>query len=182
MSAIIVVAFRDAHRAAEVLVELRRREWDWVPELDHAVVVGWNPRGSLRVQLNVDPMTRESGAWARLWGSLLNSALLVPTTDGMTDAAGDLAAAALLATEVTSGKTKMPNANWWKKTLCVSDEFIRDVGAMVQPGDSAVFMFLQAPKMVSVLKQLRNYGGTLLHTSLSSEQEEILKDALVARN
>ena len=76
----------------------------------------------------------------------------------------------------------MPNANWWKKTLCISDEFIRDVGAMVQPGDSAVFMFLQAPKMVSVLKQLRNYGGTLLHTFLSSEQEETLRDALVTRN
>ena len=94
MSAIIVVAFRDAHRAAEVLVELRRREWDWVPDLDHAVVVGWNPHGNLRVQLNVDPRTKESGAWARLWGSLLRSALLVPTTDGMTDAAGDLVTAA----------------------------------------------------------------------------------------
>jgi hypothetical protein len=45
----IVVAFRDAHRAAEVLVELRRREWDWVADLDHPVVVGWNFRGSLQL-------------------------------------------------------------------------------------------------------------------------------------
>jgi hypothetical protein len=48
MSAMIVVAFRDAHRAAEVLVELGRREWDWVADLDHAVVVGWSSRGNLR--------------------------------------------------------------------------------------------------------------------------------------
>jgi len=74
MSALIVVAFSDEHRAAEVLVELRRREWDWVADLDYAVVVGWNPRGNLRVQLDVDPTTREGGVWARLWGSLPASA------------------------------------------------------------------------------------------------------------
>jgi uncharacterized membrane protein len=37
---------------------------------------------------------------------------------------------------------------------------------------------LQTPKIVSVLKQLRNYGGTLLHASLSQEQEETLQEAL----
>ena len=73
------------------------------------------------------------------------------------------------------------NVNWWKKTLRISNEFIRDIGAMVQPGDSAVFMFLRTPNIVSVLKQLRNYGGTLLHFSLSQEQEETLKNALAFR-
>ena len=180
MSSMIVVAFRDAHRAAEVLVELRRREWDWVADLDHAVVVGWNSRGSLRVQLSVDPTTKEDGAWARVWASLLHLALLVPNTDGMTEAAGNVATefGALGGTEGPSGKQAVLNANWWKK---VSDEFIRDIGAMVQPGDSAVFMFLQTPNIVSVLKQLRNYGGTLLHFPLSHEQEERLKDALAFR-
>jgi uncharacterized membrane protein len=44
-----------------------------------------------------------------------------------------------------------------------------------------VFMFLRTPKIVSVLKQLRNYGGTLLHSSLSQEQEETLKEALALK-
>ena len=92
MSAMIVIAFRDAHRAAEVLVELRRREWDWVADLDHAVVVGWNPRGNLRVQFDVDPTTKDGGGWARVWGSLLHSALFLPNTDGIPDAIGNLAA------------------------------------------------------------------------------------------
>jgi uncharacterized membrane protein len=183
MSAMIVVAFRDAHRAAEVLVELRRREWDWIADLDHAVVVGWNSRGNLRVQLSVDPTTKDGGAWARVWGSLLHLTLLVPNTDGMTEAAGNVSteSGAFLGTEGANGKRAVLNANWWKKTLRISDEFIRDIGAMIQPGDSAVFMFLQTPKLVSVLKQLRNYGGMLLHTSLSQEQEETLKDALAFR-
>jgi len=183
MSALIVVAFRDEHRAAEVLVELRRREWDWVADLDHAVVVGWNPRGNLRVQLDVDPATREGGGWARVWGSLLRSALFLKNTDGILDAAENLTAApgAHLGADSASGKGAALNANWWRKKLRIPEEFIRDIGAMIQPGDSAVFTFLQTPKIVSVLKQLRNYGGTLLHTSLSQEQEEILKEALAPR-
>ena len=180
MSAMIVVAFRDPHRAAEVLVELRRREWDWVANLDHAVVVGWNPHGSLRVQLNVDPTRKEGGAWARVWGSLLHSALFVPNTDGMTDAAGNVAIewGAHSATEGANRTGPVLNSNWWRKNLRISEEFIRDIGALVQPGDSAVFMFLRTPNIVTVLKQLRNYGGTLLHTSLSQEQEESLQEVL----
>ena len=182
MSALIVVAFSDEHRAAEVLVELRRREWDWVADLDYAVVVGWNPRGNLRVQLDVDPTTREGGGWARVWGSLLRSALFLHNTDGMPEAAENLAADPGGQLEArASGKVAAPNANWWRKKLRISEDFIRDIGAVIQPGDSAVFTFLQTPKIVSVLKQLRNYGGTLLHTSLSQEQEEILKEALAPR-
>jgi len=182
MSALIVVAFRDEHRAAEVLVELRRREWDWVADLDYAVVVGWNPRGNLRVQLDVDPTTREGGGWARVWGSLLRSALFLQNTDGIPEAAENLAADPGGHLEAkASGKVAAPNANWWRKKLRISEDFIRDIGAVIQPGDSAVFTFLQTPKIVSVLKQLRNYGGTLLHTSLSQEQEEILKEALAPR-
>jgi len=183
MSALIVVAFSDEHRAAEVLVELRRREWDWVADLDYAVVVGWNPRGNLRVQLDVDPTSREGGVWARLWGSLLRSALFLHNTDGMPEAAENLAAypGAHLEADSASGKGAALNANWWRKKLRIPEEFIRDIGAVIQPGDSAVFTFLQTPKIVNVLKQLRNYGGTLLHTSLSQEQEEVLKEALAPR-
>ena len=183
MSAMIVVAFRDAHRAAEVLVELRRREWDWVADLDHAVVVGWNPRGSLRVQLDADPTSRDGGGWSRVWGALLHSALFLPNTDGILDAVGNLAAdpGTCLGAGGASGKGAALNANWWRKNLRIPGEFIRDIGAVIQPGDSAVFMFLQTPKIVSVLKQLRNYGGTLLHSSLSQEQEETLKEALALK-
>src|ERR1044071_5375535 len=65
----------------------------------------------------------------------------------------------------------MPDGKWWKESLRISEEFVRDIGALIQPGDSAIFMLLRTPKVVSVLRQLRNYGGTLLRTSLSPEQE-----------
>jgi uncharacterized membrane protein len=171
MSAFIVVAFRDPHRAAEVLTELHRREWDWVADLEHAVV-SWNPRGKLRVQLDVDPSTREAGAWAHVWGSLLHTALLAPNIEGLIVVAGRATS------EAGGSKGPRLDDHWWRKNLRISSDFIRDVGAMVQPGDSALFMFLENTKLVSVLKQLRNYGGTVLHSSLSLDQEQVLKGAL----
>src|SRR5262245_58614235 len=91
VSELVVVGYRDSYRAAEVLTDLRRREWDWVVDLDQAMAVRWDEQGKLSVQLSVDPTTQESALWARLWGSLLSLALFVPVTEGMTAAAGSLA-------------------------------------------------------------------------------------------
>jgi uncharacterized membrane protein len=50
---------------------------------------------------------------------------------------------------------------------------------LIQPGDSALFMLLRTSKPEVVLQQLRDYGGRLLHTVLSTEQEVTLEDTLV---
>jgi uncharacterized membrane protein len=176
MSELIVIGFQDTYRASEVLNELRRREWDWVVELDQAVVVRWDEQGKLRVQLCVDPTTHESALWARLWGSLLSLGLFIPATNGMVAAVRNLAVGPGTVTTVGKGakwaaSAAMPDGKWWKESLRISEEFVRDIGALIQPGDSAVFMLLRTPNVVSVLRQLRNYGGTLLRTSLSPEQE-----------
>lgn len=176
MSELIVIGFQDTYRASEVFNELRRREWDWVVDLDQAVVVRWGEEGKLRVQLCVDPMTQEGALWARLWGSLLSLSLFIPATNGMASAAGNVAVGSGTVTGEVKGAKEgapaaMPDGKWWKETLRISEEFVRDIGALIQPGDSAIFMLLRTPKVVTVLRQLRNYGGTLLRTSLSPEQE-----------
>jgi uncharacterized membrane protein len=179
MSVLIVIGFRDPYRASEVMNELRRREWDWVVDLDQAVVVRWDERGRLRVQLNVDPTAHESVSWARMWGSLLSVSLLVPVTESMIDAAGDVAFASGTRTDTRDPSHRiMPNPRWWRDNLHLSNEFIRDVGAMVQPGDSAIFMLLQTSNLLVPLRHLRNYGGTLLHTALNQQQEDKLKAVL----
>jgi uncharacterized membrane protein len=94
MSALTVVAFRDPYRAAEVLNELRRRDCTWVADLDDALVVTWDERSKLRVQLNVDPMSKQAASRVGVWGSFLNLALFVPVTDGVTEAVRQLVNAA----------------------------------------------------------------------------------------
>ncbi len=182
VSELIVIGFKDQYRASEVLNELRRREWDWVADLDQAVVVRRDGEGRLRVQFSVDPTTKEGAVWGRLWGSFLSLALFVPITDGITGAAGDVSAASGAQTGAQPGPQGIvPDVKWWKETLSISDEFVRDVGAMIQPGDSALFMLLRTSRPGIVLLQLRNYGGTPLHIPLSPEQDNKLRAVLALK-
>ena len=177
MSALTVVAFREKYRAAEVLNDLRRREWAWVADLDDAVVVTWDERSRFRVQLGVDPTTKEVASWVGLWGSLLNLALFVPATDSISETVWELAIATPHGSEKVMGM-RSPDSTWWRANLRISNEFIRDIGALIQPGDSALFMLLRTPKAPLALRQLRNYGGTVLHTVLDEMQNEKLGTAL----
>ena len=180
VSELIVLAFTDEFRAPEVLNELRRRDWDWVVDLNDAVAVTLDDKGRAKVQLSVDLTTSEGAAWARLWGSLLGITLFLPTTEVIVEAAGGVADASGAGSAPAPHAT-LPEASWWKRCLCLPEVFMRDVGASVGPGDSAIFMLSRALNRSTVLRQLRNYGGTLLHTSLDSKQDEQMQAALALR-
>jgi uncharacterized membrane protein len=182
VSELIVLAFTDEFRAPEVLNELRRRDWDWVVDLNDAVAVTLDDKGGAKVQLSVDLTTSEAAAWARLWGSLLGVTLFLPTTEVIVEAAGRVAdASGTPAASAPASHAALPGASWWKGCLRIPDDFMRDVGASIGPGDSAIFMLSRAPDRSAVLRQLRNYGGTLLHTSLDSKQDKEMQDVLALK-
>ena len=165
--------FRDQFRAPEVLNELRRRDYAWGKDLDEAVAVTLNADGKARAQLSIDISTYEGAGWAKLWGSLLNSTLFMPGTESLAEAADGLAAPygnALKPTRPMNGQS--PESGWWREALARSANFQRDVAALMEPSGSAIFMLLRNADAPMVLKQLRNYGDTIVHTSLSSEQDK----------
>jgi len=49
---------------------------------------------------------------------------------------------------------------------------------MIQPGNSALFTLLHTDKWGVVFQQLRNYGGTLVNTTLNPEQDQTLREVL----
>ncbi len=179
VSELIVLVFTDEFRAPEVLNELRRRDWSWAADLNDAMAVTLDAKGGAKVQLSVDLAASEGSAWARLWGSLLGATLFLPTTEVIVEAAGRVADASDLSTESAPGPyPALPETGWWKCRLRLPDDFMRDVGASIGPGDSAIFMLSRAPNRSDVLRQLRNYGGTLLHTPLDSKQDKEMLDVL----
>jgi uncharacterized membrane protein len=182
VSELIVHVFRDEYRAPEVLNELRRRDWSGVIDLDDAVAVIRHENGQARVHLTVDLTLTQGATWVRLWASLLGITLLLPLADLIVDAANGVPEASG-APEGREGRgcTSRPGANWWKDCLHLSDDFIRDVGAAVGPGNSAIFMLARAPNQWALLRRLSNYGGTVLHTALNSEQDEKMQAELALR-
>ena len=55
MSELVIIGFKQPHRASQVLNELRQRDWDWGADLNHAVVVRHDEENRLRVDLSIDP-------------------------------------------------------------------------------------------------------------------------------
>jgi uncharacterized membrane protein len=183
VSDLVAFVFRDQFRAPEVLNELRRRDWTWVRDLDEAVAVTVNEHGKARVQLSVDPSTRDGASWARLWGSLLSSTLFLPLTEVMVKAADGLAFSPRQPLEQRRppGESNL-ESQWWCDSLERENNFKRDVAALMAGNASAIFMLLRAPNTAAILRQLSNYGDTIVHTSLSNEQDEKLREMLANGN
>lgn len=179
MSNLIVVGFKkDVLRASQVLNQLMELEDEWVIELRDAVAVYRDYSGKLRVDQSYGT-TAEGAAWGALWGSLIGLTLAIPFTAGASAAvaAGALAAGALGGGALGAAGGAL-DAAWWKDTVGISDEFVSEVGAMVQPGDSAIFVLVRRADPAYVADQFRGYGGTVLRSTLTPEQTERVQAVL----
>ena len=180
MSELVVVGFKDdKYRASEVLDQLRQLDFDWVIDLEDAVAVYRDFDGKLRVQQSYELTTGEGAAWGGLWGSLLGAVLAIPFTGGASAAAaaGALAAGALGGTAVgaTAGAI---DASWWKEDFGIDNNFVRDVGTLVRPGDSAIFALIETSNPDVVAAQFKGYGGTVIRSSLTPAQATKLENYL----
>jgi len=179
VSELIAFVFRDQYRAPEVLNELRRREWPWAQDLDDAVVITLDEKGKARAQLNIDLSTYEAVGWAKLWASLLDKTLFIPLAEVIVDAADGIANRSLRALRQSSDEPR--EARWWRESLEHSENFKRDVGALMVRTGSAIFILLRSTDATKALRQLGNYGDTLVHTAISREQDEKMQAILDER-
>ncbi len=59
----------------------------------------------------------------------------------------------------------------------VSDEFIEEVGNMIQLGHSALFLLMAGATIDRVVDEIKAFNPTILRTNLSKEQEAKLREA-----
>jgi uncharacterized membrane protein len=174
MAQLIVVGFKkDMYRASDVLNQLQRMNEDWAVDLHDAVAAYRDYNGKLRVDQSYQTTTGEGAAFGGLLGSLIGLTLVaaIPITGGASAvAAGTLAAGAAGGAALGAGAGAM-DAAWWKNEFGIPDEFVKQVGAMIQPGDSAIYALLRTANPDAVANQFRGYGGTILSTTLSRDQQ-----------
>ena len=60
----------------------------------------------------------------------------------------------------------------------INDDFIKEIGKSLERGKSAIFMLVRRVNTDKALPELAKFGGRILRTSLSNEQEARLKRAL----
>ena len=183
MRDLIAVGFKGKHRAAEVLGQIQSLDARGKIDLADAVAVYRSDIGRLRIDQSVQPTSKEGGAIGGLIGVILGAALAAPFTLG--------ASAAVAATAVGAGAlgggsigavVGAVDAEDWKADYGVPEDFVKQVGGLVQPGSSAIFALIRTDQDPVVLaKHFAGYGGTLLRTSLSKQKAERVQQTIAAR-
>jgi uncharacterized membrane protein len=181
MSELIVVGFHGMHRAAEVLDELQRLDEDWTIDLEDGVAAYRRENGRFRVEQSLTPTEREGAGLGGSLGVMVGALLAAPFTAG---ASAALAATAIGTSAVGAGAMGAAmgaaDAVDWKTRFGITDDFVRRIGGMIQPGDSAVFALISASDPEKVAKHFARYGGTILRTTLKPSDAARVQDTIRA--
>jgi uncharacterized membrane protein len=180
MAELIVVGFKNQmYRASEVLNELLSMNDDWAVDLHDAVAVYRDFNGKLRVDQSYQMTTGQGAALGGVWGMLIGATLAIPFTGGASAAAaaGAIAAGAAGGTALGAGVGAM-DAESWKDEFGIPEDFVQQVSVLVQPGDSAIYAILRVGNPDIVAAQFKGYGGAILRTTLSPEQQAQVEKVL----
>lgn len=158
MSDLIVVAYPDTHTASEVLVSLQRLQTAYLIDLEDACVVTRDTDGKMRLHQAFD-LTTEGVIRGGYWGALIGLLFLNP----------------LLGIAVGMGAG---GVGGMLSDYGINDKFIKELGAKLEPGTSAIFLLIRKVTTDKVLDSVAAFGGHILQSSLTTEQDARLRAAL----
>ncbi len=147
--------FATAERLRQELIEATKEH---LVQLEDAVIVEHREDGKIKLH-QVMSTTGAGAAGGAMWGGLIGLLFLAPLV-GMAVGAASGAAAG-----------KMTD-------LGVDDNFVKDLGARLQPGSAALIVLGSTDARDKVIERVKPYGGDVIQTSLSTEEEEHLRAAL----
>ena len=160
MSNLIAVAYPDEATAREVGQTLMELQKEHSIELDDLAIAVRQDDGKVKLRQTFKPVA-SGAAGGALWGGLIGLIFLMPLLGAAIGGATGAAAGA--ATDVG-----------------VDDSFMKDLGTKLQPGGAAICVLVRQSTPDKVLPRISQYGGDVIHTSLSQDAEETLQEALRA--
>jgi uncharacterized membrane protein len=145
---LLVLAYADEHRAAEVLAALQRLPFETLVETRNVACVIRRADWTVTIQhtANVSFCIERSRRW---WQELIAAVIVVPGSAGAMRSAGDFG---------------------------LRQGFERDVAAAFPPGSSALFVVVPARIRTRVSVELERFSGTLLESQLRSPPEPLDSD------
>jgi len=157
MSNLIVIGFNNEADAFEMRAALAKLQAQYLIEMEDAVVVTRDAQGKVQLHqaLNLTAAGAVSGGF---WGMLIGMLFLNP-----------LAGFAIGASSgALSGKLS---------DLGINDQFMKDLGATLTSGTSALFVLVRKSTPDKVLEALKPFAGKgrVLQTSLTKDKDEELR-------
>jgi uncharacterized membrane protein len=160
MANLVVIGFDDVYKAEEVRLALFKMQKEYLIDLADAVVAVKGEDGKVKLH-QVHNLTAAGAISGGFWGTLIGMIFLNPL----------LGAAAGAAAGAISGALS---------DVGVDDKFMKELAGELEPGNSALFVLVRKSTPDKVLEEMKGFGGHVLQTSLSHEDEAKLQAALDA--
>jgi uncharacterized membrane protein len=158
MSDLIAIAYPDLGTARQVVANIGEAQKAHLIELDDLVII--ERRGDGKVKLHQPSLAGAGAAGGALWGGLIGLIFLMPLFGMAIGAASGAAAGAL-------------------SDAGIDDKFMKTLGEKLEPGGAAIIGLVREANAERVLSEVK-IPGEVIQTSLSSEGEEALREALAA--
>ena len=157
-SELVVIGFDDEHKAFELRAALARMQKEYLIEMGDVVVVTKNEKGKVKLHQAVN-LTAAGAVGGGFWGMLIGMIFLNP----------------LVGVAVGAGAGAISGA---LSDIGIDDNFIKELGETIQPGNSALFVLVRKATPDKVLEQLKGFEGKVLKTSLTADEENELRAVL----
>src|SRR5216110_365971 len=158
MSDLIAIGYPDEATADDAAAEARRLAQDLIIQPDAIAVIVRDKDGQYHVHTS-HHLVGGGATWGMFWGMLFGLLFFIPVL-GMAVGAG---MGAIMGKITKSG---------------VDKQFQDQVRGLLKPGTSALFLMVEKVTPDKAVEAMSKYGGTVLKTSLSKDDEKELQDAL----
>jgi uncharacterized membrane protein len=160
MATLVVIDYESEVKAEEVRLALLKMQKEYLVDLDDAVVVVRLPNGKVKLR-QLYNLTAAGAATGGFWGALMGLLFLNPLFGFAIGAAAGAISGSL-------------------KDVGIDDKFMKTLGETLKPGTAALFVLIRQMTPDRVIDELQKFGGTLIKTNLSHENEAKLREALSA--
>lgn len=160
MSELIVFAFKTEDGAKAMANEIKSLSKQQLITLEDAAIVIRKEDGKAKVK-QANNLVGVGALGGAFWGMLIGLIFFMPWLG--------LAVGAI--TGAIAGKAT---------DVGIDDDFIKEVGDTIEPGNSALFLLVADVTADKVIDSLSKFDASIIRTSLSAEQEENLKAAFAA--
>ena len=160
MATLVVIDYESEMKAEEVRLALLKMQKEYLIDLADAVVVVRDEKGKVRLRQLYNP-TAAGAATGGFWGALIGLLFLNPLFGFALGAAAGAISGAL-------------------RDVGIDDNFMKSLGETLKPDSAALCVLVRQMTTDKVLEEVQKFGGTLIKTNLSHENEAKLRDALAS--
>jgi len=158
MSTFVAIEYDDKHKAEEVRLALLKLQREYLIDLEDAVVAIKDDSGKVKLNQAVN-LTAAGALSGGFWGTLIGMIFLSPLLGAAVGASAGAVSGAL-------------------SDIGIEDSFMKELSAALTPNSSILFILVRKATPDKVVAEIKPFGGRVLQTSLTHEDESKLQAAL----